>query len=66
MGNPEESHGKHNQRESFKSLGLESLTSEIESGQHRSMERQQICCESRIQDEIFSAACDCHGDSCCC
>jgi hypothetical protein len=66
MDTPDERRGQEQRSERFKFLGLESLISEIESAQHRSMEREQICCESRIQDEIFSAACDCHGDSCCC
>jgi hypothetical protein len=66
MGAPDESYGKESQREPFKFLGRESLISEIESAEHRSMERRQICCESRVQDEILSAACDCHGDGCCC
>ncbi len=66
MGAPEESHEKANQREPFKSPGLESIAEEIESAQHRNLEGGQICCESQILDEIWSAACDCHGDSCCC
>jgi hypothetical protein len=70
MGAPEDSHEKENQREPFKWAGLESVMSELESlcpeAQHRQMEGQQIGCESRVKDEILSAACDCHGDSCCC
>jgi hypothetical protein len=66
MGAPEDSHGKDNQRGPFKCLGLERLISEIESAQDCHMEGRQIECETRIQDEILSAACDCHGDSCCC
>ena len=66
MGAPDERETKENREEPFKFLSRESLISEIESAEHRSMERRQICCESRIQAEMFSAACDCHGDSCCC
>ncbi len=66
MGIHDDKGTEENRKEPFKFLGRESLISEIESAEHRSMEHQQICCESRIQDEILSAACDCHGDSCCC
>ena len=76
MGTRDESHEKENRSEPFKCIGLESMVSEIESlspedefyvwAQHPHGESQQIGCESPILDEIRSAACDCHGDSCCC
>ncbi|MGO9569782.1 MAG: hypothetical protein ACLP5H_19795 [Desulfomonilaceae bacterium] len=76
MGTPDESHEEEKPREPFKFIGLASMIEEIESrspedkffvcAEHRQTEGQQIACESRIRDEILSAACDCHGDSCCC
>jgi hypothetical protein len=76
MGAPDESYGKEKRSEPFKCIGLESMVPEIESlspedefyvwAQHPHIVSQQIGCESQILDEICSAACDCHGDSCCC
>jgi hypothetical protein len=76
MGAPDESHEKENQGEPFWFPGPESMVEEMGSlspedefftlAQRPSMESGQICCESQILDEIWSAACDCHGDSCCC
>ncbi len=76
MGTPDEKETMENRTEPFKFSGRESMISEIESlcpedeffvrDQHRHIEGQQIACESRVRDEILSAACDCHGDSCCC
>lgn len=71
-----ESHEKESQRDAFKSVGMESTIDKKESlspedqfllwAQQRGMENCQTECESRIREEILSAACDCHGDSCCC
>jgi hypothetical protein len=76
MGTPDEAETKKMRAEPFKFSGLESNISEIESlspedeffvrAQRGDIEGEQIGCESRILDEICSAACDCHGDSCCC
>ena len=76
MGTPDEKETKENRTEPLKFNDRESLISETESlspedgcfvcGQHRHVEGQQGGCESRVMDEIRSAACDCHGDGCCC
>jgi|GEM_PF-5195185 hypothetical protein len=66
MGANDERREQENQVDRFRCLGLERLISEIESAQHCCMEGRLTACESRIRDEIMSAACDCHGDSCCC
>jgi hypothetical protein len=66
MGANDERREQENQGDRFRCLGLERLILEIESAQHCCMEGRQIECESRVLDEIRSAACDCHGDSCCC
>lgn len=69
MGTPDEKETKEERTEPFKSNGRESLSPEDECfvcAQYRHAEGQQGGCESRILDEIRSAACDCHGDSCCC
>jgi len=66
MGAPDERREQENQGDRFRCLGLERLISEIESTQACCMEGRQVESESRIRDEILSAACDCHGDSCCC
>ncbi len=75
MGAPEDGRAKVNQREPVWFPEPESMIETKESLSsdqqfftqgHRAVENRQICCESRIYDAIESAACDCHGDSCCC
>jgi hypothetical protein len=76
MGTPDEKETRENQKESFKFLGRESVCSEVESvspdnefllrSECHSEQDREIVCDSRLYDEISSAACDCHGDSCCC
>jgi hypothetical protein len=66
MGAPDERREQENQGDRFRCLGLERLISEIESAQGCCMEGRQTKCESRVRDEVLSAACDCQGDSCCC
>jgi hypothetical protein len=76
MGTPDEKDTKENQKEPFESLGRESICSEVESvspgnefllrAECHAGEGRQMVCDSRLYDEILSASCDCHGDSCCC
>ena len=70
MGTPDERETKEKRSEPFKLVSeTESVIPEGESfvwAQQCKTEGQKIACESRVQDEILSASCDCHGDSCCC
>ena len=70
MGTRDERETKEKPTEPFKLVSeIESLSPEDEFlvwAQHCKLEGQKIACESRVQDEILSAVCDCHGDSCCC
>lgn len=76
MSTADKSNKNEDSKEPFKRLGLESIAPEKESllpaeesflraRQCRDQPRE-IGCESRVFDELVSAACDCRGDGCCC